>query len=122
MSSDPIEIAPGLWAGFYAGPPRVDGGPRRRLRLTTPESCIRLSYEDACALRRWMAGGDGPGCAQAHAEVERLQAIIWRVTARMETYREHDVAKVNVRQVLSLLSPTWPDGNYEARAPQTVVN
>lgn len=53
MSSDPIEIAPGLFVSFYAGPARADGGPRRRLQLTTPEAFIQLSYEQAVALRRW---------------------------------------------------------------------
>lgn len=51
------------------------------------------------------------------AEVERLRAIIARVTDQMRQYDRHGSGMVNIRQVLNLLSPTWPDGNYEA-APE----
>ncbi len=43
--------------------------------------------------------------------------VIQRVTSRMEDSAQHGSGSVNVRQVLNLLSPTWPDGNYEAPAP-----
>lgn len=71
-------------------------------------------------------GTHGPGCipcelVRAVGDVswllERLsqqQAIIARVTDRMREYDRHGGGSVNVRQVLNLLSPTWPDGNYEA--------
>jgi hypothetical protein len=41
-----------------------------------------------------------------------------RVTEKMREYDEHGSTTVNVRQVLGLLSPTWPDGNYEAAASE----
>jgi hypothetical protein len=43
--------------------------------------------------------------------------IVKRATDRMREYDEHGVTAVNVRQVLGLLSPTWPDGNYVGAAP-----
>lgn len=42
-----------------------------------------------------------------------LAAAIDRTTAKMHEYQEHGSGTVNVRQVVNLLSPTWPDGNYE---------
>jgi hypothetical protein len=38
--------------------------------------------------------------------------IVKRATDQMREYDEHGSRTVNVRQVLGLLSPTWPDGNY----------
>ena len=43
---------------------------------------------------------------------DALQVIVTRVTERMEEYDRHGSRMVNVRQVINLLSPTWPDGNY----------
>jgi hypothetical protein len=43
--------------------------------------------------------------------------IVKRTTDRMREYDEHGSVTVNVRQVLGLLSPTWPDGNYVGVAP-----
>jgi hypothetical protein len=43
---------------------------------------------------------------------EQAEAILTRVTERMTEYDQHGSGMVNVRQVLNLLSPTWPDGNY----------
>jgi hypothetical protein len=53
------------------------------------------------------------------AERDQAREIIQRVTARMQDYAEHGSGSVNVRQVLNLLSPTWPDGNYQSPAPGT---
>lgn len=47
-------------------------------------------------------------------QLEQQQAIVERVTGRMREYDRHAVGSVNIRQVLNLLSPTWPDGNYQA--------
>lgn len=47
-------------------------------------------------------------------DVDQLDAAVERTVARMRAYGS---GSVNVRQVISLLSPTWPDGNYEAPAP-----
>jgi hypothetical protein len=49
-------------------------------------------------------------------QLEQQRAIIARVTDQMRQYDRHGGFRgmVNVRQVLNLLSPTWPDGNYEA--------
>lgn len=55
-----------------------------------------------------------------HAALERLataEATLTRVTSQMQRYDQHGSRSVNVRQVLNLLSPTWPDGNYES-APE----
>ena len=40
-----------------------------------------------------------------------------RARAHLQRCVDAGIPTVNVRQVLNLLSPTWPDGNYEA-APQ----
>lgn len=56
-------------------------------------------------------------CSRYRSELDDAHKIIQRVTARMEDYAEHAPCSVNVRQVLNLLSPTWPDGNHEAPAP-----
>jgi hypothetical protein len=58
VSSDPQEIAPGLWVGTYAGPAGMDSATRRRWQLTTREGYLQLSYEQMCALRRWFIGPD----------------------------------------------------------------
>lgn len=50
--------------------------------------------------------------AIATARAERAEAIVARVTNRMTEYDQHGGRMVNIRQVISLLSPTWPDGNY----------
>lgn len=47
--------------------------------------------------------------------VDQLDAAVERTTAKM---REYDTGAVNVRQVINLLSLTWPDGNYAAAAPR----
>lgn len=50
--------------------------------------------------------------AQLDHDLEQQRTIIDRVTGRMTEYDRHGSGTVNVRQVLNLLSPTWPDGNY----------
>jgi len=51
---------------------------------------------------------------RATARAEQAETITARVTDRMREYDRHGGGIVNIRQVLNLLSPTWPDGNYEA--------
>jgi len=51
------------------------------------------------------------------ADRDNLAAAIERTTTKMRDYASQDVRSVNVRQVINLLSPTWPDGNYEAPEP-----
>jgi hypothetical protein len=50
-------------------------------------------------------------------ERDRLAAAVERTTERLRYYAGAAVFGVNVRQVIALLSPTWPDGNYES-SPQ----
>jgi hypothetical protein len=38
---------------------------------------------------------------------------ILRVRAHLDEIADSDSPMINARQVLGLLSPTWPDGNYE---------
>lgn len=52
--------------------------------------------------------------AAATGRVEQAETITARVTDRMREYDRYGGGMVNIRQVLNLLSPTWPDGNYEA--------
>lgn len=56
MSSDPQEIAPGLWVNAYAGPAGTDSATRKRWQLTTREGYLGLTYEQMCGLRRWFLG------------------------------------------------------------------
>ena len=53
----------------------------------------------------------------ATAELEQLRAARDRTIAQMQTYATSGSGGVNPRQVVNLLSLTWPDGNYEA-APE----
>jgi len=48
------------------------------------------------------------------AERDQLCAAVDRTTKRLTRYYDAGVRDVNIRQVIGLLSPTWPDGNYEA--------
>lgn len=43
-----------------------------------------------------------------------FRAAIERTRETMERYAAAGCATVNIRQVINLLSPTWPDGNYDA--------
>jgi hypothetical protein len=51
------------------------------------------------------------------AELEQLRAARARTIAQMESYSTSGSGGVNPRQVINLLSLTWPDGNYEV-APE----
>lgn len=55
--------------------------------------------------------------ADLRAECDRLAAAVERTTERLRYYASAGVFAVNVHQVIALLSPTWPDGNY-ASPPQ----
>jgi hypothetical protein len=48
------------------------------------------------------------------ADCDDLAAAIERTTTKMRDYADHGIERVNLRQVINLLSLTWPDGNYEA--------
>ncbi|MER7971050.1 hypothetical protein ABTX35_18985 [Streptomyces sp. NPDC096080] len=52
------------------------------------------------------------------AELEAAKAAIKRVRERCCGVRDRNGAggMINASQILGLLSPTWPDGNYEAPA------
>jgi len=45
---------------------------------------------------------------------EEAEAAIDRTVERMQEYRAAGSTGVNPRQVINLLSLTWPDGNFEA--------
>lgn len=74
--------------------------------------------------RLLLADGSELDVGRLHAALDRLEqlaaantsaeTIIARITDRMREYDRHGGGSVNVRQVLNLLSPTWPDGNYQA--------
>lgn len=52
---------------------------------------------------------------------ERAVAAIARVRERCQPVRDREgpSGMINASQILGLLSPTWPDGNYEAPAAAT---
>ena len=52
--------------------------------------------------------------ATLRQEVAQLSAARDRTIAQMQTYSAAGSGGVNPRQVINLLSLTWPDGNYEA--------
>lgn len=56
-------------------------------------------------------------CGRYRSELDAAHAIIQRVTTQMQEYAKYGIGRVNVRLVLNLLSPTWPDGNDEATTP-----
>ncbi|MFI8531768.1 hypothetical protein ACIGMX_16200 [Streptomyces aquilus] len=57
--------------------------------------------------------------AEVCAELEQAQAAIERVRETCQGVRDRrgPGGMINASQILGLLSPTWPDGNYEASAP-----
>lgn len=48
-----------------------------------------------------------------------FRAAIDRTREAMERYSAAGCTNVNIRQVINLLSPTWPDGNYDAALDDT---
>jgi hypothetical protein len=88
------------------------------LRLTV-DDLAQLLERDAYAERTRLELAEK--CADYRHQRDEARTILDRVTAQMQEYAKHGSGSVNVRQVLSLLSPTWPDGNYEApRGPREV--
>ncbi|GGJ81849.1 hypothetical protein GCM10011583_11630 [Streptomyces camponoticapitis] len=63
---------------------------------------------------------DGPvepcDSAEQHDRAQRAEAAIERTVDQMRAYVAAGSTGVNPRQVINLLSPTWPDGNFEAPA------
>lgn len=60
---------------------------------------------------------------RAEARAEQAEAAIERARARCLDVRDRvgPSGMINASQILGLLSPTWPDGNYEARPPAVHV-
>lgn len=74
------------------------------------DSCIPCDLVASAEDVRWLLKQLG----DANARAEQAETVTARVTDRMREYDRHGSGMVNIRQVLNLLSPTWPDGNYEA--------
>jgi hypothetical protein len=55
----------------------------------------------------------------AYRERDQLRATIERTVQQMQIYSAASSTGVNPRQVINLLSPTWPDGNFEAPGANT---
>jgi hypothetical protein len=62
--------------------------------------------------------------ARAAQRAEEAQAALERVRERCQGVRGRSGpgGMINATQILGLLSPTWPDGNYEAPAPADALN
>lgn len=78
------------------------------------------AYEQAVKDRdHWDQAADRNGQLYSACENQRddLRAARDRTIARMEEYSAAGSGGVNPRQVINLLSLSWPDGNYEA-APE----
>lgn len=74
------------------------------------DGCIPCALVQSAADVQWLL----EQLASATARAKQAETITARVTDRMREYDQHGSGTVNVRQVLNLLSPTWPDGNYQA--------
>lgn len=57
--------------------------------------------------------------AQLHTAVRRADTTLHRLIANARECGETPL--IHASQVLALLSPTWPDGNYEAAQPDVTV-
>lgn len=77
---------------------------------TSVENRVMRDMIDSIGDVRWLL----EQLTAATGRVEQAETITARVTDRMREYDRYGGGMVNIRQVLSLLSPTWPDGNYEA--------
>ncbi len=57
-----------------------------------------------------------PDLQAAEQRAEQAEAAIERVRTRCQAVRDRvgPSGMINATQILGLLSPTWPDGNYEA--------
>lgn len=73
---------------------------------------------------RAVAGGNLRHVQLVVPELELASAAIERVRETCQGVRDRNGAggMINASQILSLLSPTWPDGNYEAPRPGTVLD
>ena len=111
LNAQVAELEDAVPARITAETERDDFATKLASALTTVTALTQTirAYPDAVA-------NSAANLAHARAERDRSREIIQRVTAQMEDYAEHGSRTVNVRQVLNLLSPTWPDGNY-ASAP-----
>lgn len=56
VSSDPQEIAPGLWVHTFTGSADRDSATRVRWQFVTPYGSVVLTYEEMCAFRLWFLG------------------------------------------------------------------
>lgn len=96
-----------------AGTPQPDHGCAHCGRDLTGASTYTIQGIDVCAdIRHCLMRQK-----EQRARAEQAEAIVVRVTNQMQEYDRWGSGMVNVRQVLNLLSPTWPDGNYAA-APE----
>lgn len=89
-----------IWCWNRATPEeRLKGAARILERGDRASRCVERGHEKQIAL------------------LQADRAAVARTRAQLEGYATNGSSKVNVRQVLRLLSPVWPDGNYEAPAP-----
>lgn len=84
----------------------------RRERDGARREQAQLRAERAAAQNR-VAALEANG-AELLARIEQAEATIKRTQETMQRYINAGSTTVNLRQVINLLSPTWPDGNTEA--------
>jgi hypothetical protein len=103
-----------------AGVPIVISEPATLLSEQGRADVAELLERDADAEqdRRQLA----ESCARYRTERDEARVILQRVRAQMENLEHHGVTMVNIFQVLNLLSPTGPDGNYEAPAERAAAD
>lgn len=67
------------------------------------------------------AGTEAQPCnsAEQHARAQQAETAVERVRGTCQKVRDRvgPGGMINASQILGLLSPTWPDGNFEAPAP-----
>ncbi|GFH36600.1 DUF6011 domain-containing protein [Streptomyces pacificus] len=83
-----------------AGRGRCGNDPRTT--LSPGDQAAIASFEEYLAVRK---------------RAEEAEEAIRRTVAQMQAYAKAGSGGVNPRQVIGLLSPTWPDGNHEAPTP-----
>jgi hypothetical protein len=94
---------------------------RRHVQVIAPEiDRLTDGLEDA----ETQAAGFLADLKRAWGERDGAQAAIERVRERCQGVRDRSGpgGMINATQILGLLSPTWPDGNYEAPAPADALD
>jgi hypothetical protein len=95
-------------------------------KLPCADWCYACRIERAEAeLRRYAEADSADAAAGSYAHrAEQAEAAVKRAQERCQAVRDRvgPGGMINASQILGLLSPTWPDGNYEAPQPSTTPN